>query len=461
MEPIYLERWLHEKIRQMAQDDPQFRQFLGKEDLGQISRSDVDRYHLYKIRMQLDYVYRKSTFYRRLFDAHKIDPACVNSFQEFARLPLTYPTDLAANPNHFACGSLGAVESVKTYTSSGTTAPEKSVFFTANDLQTMTEFMGVGMRVVAAAGDRVQVMLPSSMTNDQANLLATGIRKMGAVPVVTGITPTSGEQIQAMIADRVNVVFAPLAVLRRVTQEMRDTHDLKALKLKSLYVTQEYLCAALRRHLQEVWGCLVYTHYGLTEMGLGVAVECDARDGYHFNEVDLYLEIVDPVSGEPVPHGREGVLVFTALSFEGSPLIRYRTSDLSSFIPQPCACGAALKKIAHVTHRTEANVCLKSGDQIYPAIFDDLVYASTEVVDYQLVLKREGEQERFHLRVETIRGCEKTCQEIENRLMRHPIVKKGIEREAMLSPRVEILPAGSLRAMSRAKKLIIDQRFDC
>jgi phenylacetate-CoA ligase len=461
MEPIYLERWLHEKIRQMAQDDPQFCQFLGKEDLEQISRSDVDRYHLYKTKMQLDYVYRKSTFYRRLFDAQKIDPACVNSLQEFARLPLTYPADLAANPNHFACGSLGAVESVKTYTSSGTTAPQKSVFFTGKDLQTMTEFMGVGMRVVASAEDRVQVMLPSSMTNDQADLLATGIRKMGAVPVVTGITPTSEEQVQTMIADGVNVVFAPLAVLRRVTQEMRDTHDLRALNMKSLYVTQEYLCDTLRRHLQEVWGCPVYTHYGLTEMGLGVAVECDARDGYHYNEADLYLEIVDPVSGDPLPAGEEGVLVFTALSLEGSPLIRYRTSDLSSFIPQPCACGAGLKKIAHVTHRTEAMLRLKSGDSIHPTIFDDLVYANTDVIDYQIALEQEGEQERLHLRVEGVRGCLGLIQDIENRMIRHPIVNKGIERKTLLPPRVEILSAGSLRSMSRAKKLIIDQRSDC
>jgi phenylacetate-CoA ligase len=196
-------------------------------------------------------------------------------------------------------------------------------------------------------------------------------------------------------------------------------------------------------------------------MGLGVAVECDARDGYHFNELDLYLEIVDPTSGDILPPGQEGVLVFTALSLEGSPLIRYRTSDLSSLIPQPCACGAALKKIAHVACRTEAIIRLNSGDPIYPAIFDDLVYANTAVIDYQITLKYEGEQERFHLRVETNRGCAEPRQDIENRLMRHPIIMKGIERETMLPPRVEILPAGSLRAMSRAKKLIIDQRFDC
>lgn len=459
MEPIYLEKWLHGKIRQLALEDPEFRQFWGKENTQQILRSDVDRYHFYKIKNQLAYVYQKSTFYHRLFDAKQIDLARIQSLQDFARIPLTRPADLAANPNHFACGSLGAVESVKTYTSSGTTTPEKSVFFTRKDLQTMTDFMGVGMRVVASAGDRVQVMLPSSLTNDQADLLATGIRKMGAVPVVTGITPTSEEQIRAMKADRVNVIFAPLVVLRRVTQEMRDTHDLRTLNLKSLYVTQEYLPDSMRRHLQEVWGCPVYTHYGLTEMGLGVAVDCDARDGYHFNEADLYLEIVDPVSGEPVQRGQEGVLVFTALSFEGSPLIRYRTSDLSGFITQPCACGAAtLKKIAHVMRRTEAIITLKSGDQIYPAIFDDLVYANPEVIDYQITLNHEGEQEWLSLGVEVIRECEETRRGIENLLMKSQVVKKSLEDKTMLPPQVELLPSGSLRAMSRAKKLIIDQR---
>jgi phenylacetate-coenzyme A ligase PaaK-like adenylate-forming protein len=322
----------------------------------------------------------------------------------------------------------------------------------------MTDFMAVGMRVVAAPGDRVQVMLPSSMTNDQADLLAAGIRKMGAVPVVTGITPTSGEQIQMMQASAANVVFAPLPVFRRITQETRTTHDLQAFNLKSIYVTQEYLCATLRRHLQEVWGCPVYTHYGLTEMGLGVAVECDARDGYHYNEADLYAEIVDPISGEPVPRGEDGVLVFTALSLEGSPLIRYRTSDIAQFITQPCGCGAELHKLGHVTHRIESIIRMKNGDPVHPAFFDDLVFSNTEVIDYQIALCNEGDRERIHLRVETIHESEKTCRELEALLTQSRIIQNGIAQKTMLPASVEQLPTGSLRTMNRAKKRILDQR---
>ena len=147
----------------------------------------------------------------------------------------------------------------------------------------------------------------------------------------------------------------------------------------------------MRQELKRIWNCDIRTHYGLTEMGLGVAVECEAQDGYHFNEADLVLEIVHPETGAPVPAGEEGEMVFTTLTREAMPLVRYRTHDLSRLIREPCTCGAAsLLKIDTVKKRLESIATVGDGDEIYPSLFDDVLFEIPGVVDYQVIATREG-----------------------------------------------------------------------
>ena len=105
---------------------------------------------------------------------------------------------------------------------------------------------------------------------------------------------------------------------------------------------------AISNELRRIWGCEVFTHYGMTEMGFGGGVECEARNGYHLREADLYIEIVDPETGRSVSQGDPGEVVFTTLTRRGMPLIRYRTGDVSRFVPGPCPCGTVLKTLARV-----------------------------------------------------------------------------------------------------------------
>ncbi|MFH1491284.1 MAG: hypothetical protein ABII06_20440, partial [Pseudomonadota bacterium] len=150
METIYLEHWLHNKIRRTHESDAEFRHFTGKGALSETpNRKDVELYQLYQLRKVLAYVFKNSAFYRELFKSAGLKPDDLRSLEDLSRVPFTEPMDLAEHSNRFLCVSHGDISRVTTFTTSGTTGPEKRVFCTKGDLESMTDFMGVGLRAVA------------------------------------------------------------------------------------------------------------------------------------------------------------------------------------------------------------------------------------------------------------------------------------------------------------------------
>ena len=121
--------------------------------------------------------------------------------------------------------------------------------------------------------------------------------------------------------------------------------------MKTVLLSAEYVSRESRTRIKKAWGCRVFEHYGMTEMGLGCAVSCPVLEGCHVREADLYLEIIDPKTGMPLPDGQEGEVAFTTLTRKGMPFIRYRTGDWSSFLPEPCSCGSLLKRLSRVGDR--------------------------------------------------------------------------------------------------------------
>jgi phenylacetate-CoA ligase len=459
METIFLEQWLHTTIRQRVKKDPEYRQFIGKDSLEQLTRADVDNYHLFKLRETLSYVYKNSSFYKELFNNNGIKPEDIHSLADLAKIPFTNPSDLAQNPNRFVCVSLGDITRVVTFTTSGTTGPQKRVFCTEGDIERMTDFMGVGMRTVANSNDVVQIILPSGTQNNQADLLAMGVEKMGAFPVKAGTSPSAEEQLNLVKKHKSTILFAATPRMYRITQELRGSHDLGKLGVKTIFVTSGYLSEPMRSHLRNTWNCDVHTHYGMTEMGLGVAVECHAHNGYHFNEVDLLLEIIDPQTGEVINDDREGEVVFTTLSREGTPLIRYRTHDISRLITEPCPCGATtLLKFDKTTRRLESVVKVGDGDEIYPSLFDELVYKIPEVADYKVELNKVDGKDRLDFKVAVTQVSDGIKQEIKRALLSSPLFQRNISAGRMAEPGVNLVGLKDFARGTRAKKMITDNR---
>ncbi len=459
MTQFYLESWLKGIIEGNLNKDEEFRRFSGKDSIHSIDRSDVDTYRDFQLQRTLQYAYKKSHFYREQFDSKGLKPVDISGFKDLTKFPLTEPRRLSQSPYRFLCTSQAAVARPCIFVTSGTTGPQKEIFWSHWDLERITDFMAAGIGTVATREDTVQILLLDGRPNSQADLLRRGVAKLGARPVVSGAERSAEEQLRILDTFQSTVVFGYTSQLYRISKELQAFCDLGSKGVKVLFLAGEYLPQARRRELETIWNCRIRTHYGLTEMGLGVAVECDAGNGYHFNEADLLLEIIDPGTGERVNPGDEGELVFTTLTREAMPLIRYRTHDLSRQIEEPCPCGAnSLLKIDTVRKRLESIVTLGNGMEMYPTLFDDLLFSIADIIEYRVKLLRYGDKDRLDFTIETRRASEDLLAEINRKLRSEPIIAKNRASGSMIEPQVELVGMGILKTADRAKKMIVDCR---
>jgi len=455
---LYLETWIHNIIRNALAADTEHR-FASKSSLDQIARSDVEMYQLLQLQRTLHYAFERSSFYRERLRAAGMEPHNVTSLSHLTELPFTEPQDLADSPYRFLCLSQAEIARPYTFVTSGTTGPQKKIFWTQGDLERIIDFMSAGIGTVATDEDVVQIILPDGRPYSQADLLYRGVEKLGATPVPAGFDMSAQEQLKILEENHSTIVFGYASPLFRLSKELESREDLDRKGVKVLFLAAEYLPEVRRQELERIWNCRVHTHYGLTEMGLGVAVECGARNGYHFNEADLLLEIIDPRTGETVDAGEEGELVFTTLTREAMPLIRYRTHDISRLIVEPCPCGAAsLLKFDKVKKRLESTITIGDGDEVYPTLFDDVLFGIPDLIDYQVVIMQHEGKDLLRFKIEMISEGAEIVSKIKNRLLSTPLMAESIAAGRMLEPTIETVAWGALQSAGRTKKLIVDRR---
>jgi phenylacetate-coenzyme A ligase PaaK-like adenylate-forming protein len=163
-------------------------------------------------------------------------------------------------------------------------------------------------------------------------------------------------------------------------------------------LTTDHVPQAIKRVIEERFACQVYNHYGMTEMGLGGGVDCEARRGYHLREADLLFEIIDPKTGGVLPDGECGEVVFTTLTRRGMPLIRYRTGDVSRFIPGPCSCGTRLKTLEPVTQRWSGRLPI-GPRYLTMADLDEALFAIDGVLNFTATMTDDHGRNGLHLEV--------------------------------------------------------------
>lgn len=360
---------------------------------GPLTREALEAYQLEQLRETLRLARLKSHFYqKRMMDA----PHYVSSLGDLTHFPFTTAQDIQEQALQLLCVSQDEIQRVVTLDTSGTTGHPKRLYFTQEDQELTIDFFHVGMSTFTQPGDRILILLPCERAGSVGDLLAMALQRLGAQPIKHGVVQDISETLDVMRRNQVNgLVGIPTQVLALARYG-------EGLKLESALLTTDHVPHAIAKAVEHAWGCQVYNHYGMTEMGLGGGVECQARRGYHLREADMYFEIVHPATGEPVAGGEAGEVVFTTLTRRGMPLIRYRTGDMSRFIPGECPCGTTLKTLERVRQRAGGNVAIGAQWRLTIADLDEALFSLKSVLDYAATVSREGAQDHLLLQVQVV-----------------------------------------------------------
>ncbi|MHB8072436.1 DVU_1553 family AMP-dependent CoA ligase [Desulfosporosinus fructosivorans] len=361
---------------------------------GTLSSDAIEHYQLIQLRNTIALAKEKSNYYRKSLAA--VDPNKIVSFDEFSKLPYTFPQDIKENPLNFVCISPNHIERIVSLQSSGTTGVPKRIFFTKEDQELTVDFFDYGMRNLVGPTDRVLILLPWESPGSVGDLLRIALERMNAYPIPYGPVSNTDEAIQAAVTYQANsIVGIPTQVLSMVRHK---NGDLLQGKIKSVLLSADHVSNSISRAIEEKWDCKVFNHYGMTEMGLGGGVQCSARLGYHLREVDLYFEIINPETGEVLPEGELGEVVFTTLTRSGMPLIRYRTGDVSRFISGTCPCGSVLRSMEVVKGRVSGKKRLGKFD-ISVAELDEVLFSIENVLNYQCEIDERNGKDYLYVNI--------------------------------------------------------------
>lgn len=407
------------------------------------SREALEEYQLRKIMETVQYARTHSGFYKE-----HLANASVNSWEDVRALPFTFPDQIRRDPGSFVCIPQREIKRIVTLRSSGTEGEEKRIFFSQGDLDAAIDFFQYGMSSLTDGTDRVLILFPGASCGSIGDLLERALKKSGVICFKHGVM-ADPEETAGCIAE--NDITCLVGMPVQILQLSRIKKEIFKRYIRKVLLSADNVPEVLIRELTEQCGCRVFTHYGMTEMGYGGGVECQARNGYHMREGDLYLEILDPVTGQPVRDGQLGEVTFTTLTRQAMPLIRYRTGDLASFLPDPCPCGTFLKTMSRVRGRRENKVRICGGSFLHFSQLDEWMLSFPELLDYRACMENEKV-----LRLEVVLKSEKNFQETREKITQK--VQEEIQRGygcrmQILLTRKKDLQAGCRNSMEKRKFL--------
>jgi phenylacetate-CoA ligase len=348
--------------------------------ISELSRESLELYQLKKLRMTID-IAKKSKFYGEALK--DIESSDIKGFADFKKLPFTTTEDLVKYDKSFLCVPTDEISRIVTINSSGTSGVPKRIYFTENDLKATSEFFTYGMLNLINKGEKVLILMSGSSTSSIAQLLKKGLNDAGCDGIIYGPVIDAFDVLNAIKQMDIGCIVG-LPVQVYYLAKLKNTDErFRNIKLNSILLSADYVPKSIKTAAGGAFGCPVFTHYGMTEMGYGGGVECSALNGYHMRDVDLYTEIIDPVTFKDVPSGCFGEVVFTTLSREGMPLIRYRTGDISRLLPLDCKCSDALKRMDYVAGRYSEFIKLPDGKFLSIGMIDEVMFGIEDVLDFR------------------------------------------------------------------------------
>ncbi len=401
------------------------------------------------IKGQFQSLKARSPFYAKKFEG--IDLADVQTQADFEKLPFSekndlrdaYPLGLQAVPDE---------EVVRIHSSSGTTGTPVIIPYTQQDvIDWATQFARCYEMAGITPLDRVQITPGYGLWTAGIGF-QLGCERLGAMAIPMGPGNTD-KQLQMMQDLKSTVICATSSYALLLAEEInkRDLRD--KIHLRKGVIGSERWGEKMRNRIQEEMGIQIYDIYGLTEIyGPGIGISCDAHAGMHIWDDYIYMEVVDPKTGEVLPDGEVGELVLTTLRKQGAPLIRYRTHDLTRIIPGTCPCGSRYPRIDTLVGRTDDMIKVK-GCNMFPAQIEEVIKMT------------DGASSEYQVMIETISG-----HDILTVLFETPLEgdeKARCEQELALifkaklgcTPEAKGVPMGELPRSEKKTRRIFDSRY--
>jgi phenylacetate-CoA ligase len=358
------------------------------EPIERASRDELQALQLQRLQWSLSHAYENVAHYRKAFDAKGVHPSDCRSLADIARFPFTTKADLRAN-YPFGMFAVPRTQVVRVHASSGTTGKPTVVGYTQRDIDIWADLVARSIRASGGrAGDIVHVAYGYGLFTGGLGA-HYGAEKLGCtvIPMSGGQTE---KQVQLIRDFEPDIIMVTPSYMQVIIEEFeRQGIDPRSMSIKVCIFGAEPWTEAMRHDIEVRAGIDAVDIYGLSEvMGPGVANECiEAKDGPVIWEDHFYPEIIDPESGEVLPEGSEGELVFTTLTKEALPVIRYRTRDLTRLLP-PTA--RSMRRMGKIVGRSDDMLIIR-GVNVFPTQIEELVLQHGQLGgQYQLVVTRQG-----------------------------------------------------------------------
>lgn len=421
-----------------------------------MSRKDLEALQLERLQVLVKRVYEKIPFYKESFDKAGVKPEDIKTLDDLTKFPFTVKQDMRdAYP--FGLFAVPREEVVRVHCSSGTTGTATVVGYTQADLERWGDCFA---RFLYAAGcgpeSTLQVSYGYGLFTGGLGAHNGGERAGCTVlPMSTGNTKRQVRLMKDFGVDCLCCTPSYALNIAEVAEE--EGYNPREFPIHAGILGAEPCSEATRAEIEQKLGIQVFDIYGLSEvMGPGVACECEKQHGLHVCEDQFIIEIVDPKTLQPVPDGEWGEVVFTTLCKDCSPLVRYRTRDISRILVGECECGRTFRRMDRIAGRTDDMMILR-GVNVFPSQIEEEIVSFPEIAaQYQLILTTKGTLDHAELRVETV--PEFPFDEVRRLEKLKKDLQKALKENLQIAVDVKIVEPKTIERSEGKAKRIIDLR---
>lgn len=416
-----------------------------------MSREDMKKLQDERLVAQVKHVYENVPYYKNLMDKKGVTPDDIKSTDDLHKLPFLTKSDLReAYPYGLLAKPLS--DCVRIHSTSGTTGKRVVAFYTQNDIDLWEDCCA---RAITAAGgtknDVCQVSYGYGLFTGGSGLNG-GSHKLGCLtlPMSSGNTERQIQFMKDLGSTILCCTPSYAAYIGETLHEMGLTPD--DIKLKAGIFGAEPWTEEMRQEIENLLGIKAYDIYGLTETsGPGVAFECSEQSGMHINEDNFIPEIINPETGEVLPEGEKGELVFTSITKEAFPLLRYRTRDICVLTREKCSCGRTLIKMCKPMGRSDDMLIIR-GVNVFPSQIETVLINKGYSLNYQIEVDRVNNTDTLDINIEM------KPEQSENIPSEEKKLASAIKTMLGISPRVHLVPEKSITRSEGKAVRVVDKR---